>query len=91
MSVESNSDRDTLKLPMPTPTPMPMPIPIMTKSEITVTRKSSVWQASYKNRCLLMSVPEDVAELVGIRAGDKLLVTGNADGTVRMVKADKVG
>lgn len=39
---------------------------------------------------VVMSIPKDVMELTGIKAGDSLLVTGYADGTIRVVKADVI-
>lgn len=60
-------------------------------SSITVTRSATIWRNSYRDKCLIMAIPVDVSELTGLRAGDKLLVTGSADGTVRVVKADKIG
>jgi hypothetical protein len=58
---------------------------------ITVSRVAAVRQARPDSISLEMTIPQDVVELSGLRAGDRMLVTGSADGSIRAVKADRVG
>jgi hypothetical protein len=59
-----------------------------------VTRSAKVWHNSKGKgrenvRNLVMSLPADVAEIAGYRAGDAVLVTGTVEGRITVVKADK--
>lgn len=62
-------------------------------ADITVTRTVTTWNNASRHQLpsVVMTIPKDVAELVGVRVGDKLSVTGNADGEILVRKADKIG
>jgi hypothetical protein len=68
-----------------------MSVKLNGSDSITVTRSAAVWQGNSRDRALVMSIPVDVAELAGIKAGDRMLVTGSVDGTLRVVVADRIG
>jgi hypothetical protein len=58
---------------------------------VTVTRSSKIRLHTKRGVALVMVVPRDIVELAGYRDGDAVLVSGCEDGTMKVVKADKVG
>jgi hypothetical protein len=60
-------------------------------SPITITRHSKVYRNGRTGIC--MAIPQDVAELLGIKPGETMLVTAFKDGKgwCRLDKADNAG
>jgi hypothetical protein len=71
-------------------TPPVSPASPSASSPITITRHSKVYRNGRTGIC--MSIPQDVAELLGIKPGETMLVTAFKDGKgwCRLDKADNL-
>ena len=76
---------------MPTRLPPRGGLSRLSVDSVTVTRTAKVWRNDPKRGSMVMALPKDVVELVGLKSGDAVIVTGNADGTMTIVRADSIG